>query len=181
MMTKACPRCGFKNSGSGIFFCKKCGSTLETGESPGYAMEPRLPEEATRIPASREEALPYAPGKSTARALPVAGQYQEAPQKRVRSFRKVAIGIAVLILILVVVAGVFFLTKSADTSAGSPDKESGSGLLGLIPGGNILGILSENATAPALLTTASQKKTTGAGLVSNQAVPVVTDTPLNMK
>jgi hypothetical protein len=76
---------------------------------------------------------------------------------------------------------VFFLTKSADTSAGSPDKESGSGLFGLIPGGNIPGASSENATAPAQPTTASQKKTTGAGLVSNRAVPVVTDTPLNIK
>ena len=34
MQAKACPRCGFKNSGPSLFFCKKCGSSLEGGEPP---------------------------------------------------------------------------------------------------------------------------------------------------
>jgi uncharacterized membrane protein YvbJ len=181
MKTKACPRCGFKNSGSGIFFCKKCGSSLETGESFGYATERRLPEGATQMPASQEEALPYAPEKSVSRTPSVAGYYQEEPPKPVRSYRKIATGIAALILILAIIAGVIFFTNSEGAPSGSPDKESGPDLLGLIPSGNILGIIPENATAPAQLTTIPQKKNAGAGVVSNRAVPVVTDTSLKMK
>jgi hypothetical protein len=125
--------------------------------------------------------MPHAPGKITARKLSVPGQFQEGSPKRVRSYRNVAIGIAVLVLIIVVIAGVVFFTKSAGTSAGSPDKESGSGLLGLILSGNIPGAPSENAKDPAQPTTIPQKKSAGPGLITNRAVPVVTDTSLEMK
>lgn len=180
MQTKACPRCGFRNSGPSLFFCKKCGSSLEAGESPGQVTERRLSAGAVRIPASRGEAMAYETGKGAAWTPPVAGHYQEFPLKHVRSYRKVAIGIAVLILIIAVIAGVVFFTKSVGTSSGGPDTESGSGLLGLIPTGDILGAMMGNATAPDPARILPNKNA-GAGLVTNRAASVVIDTPLITK
>jgi hypothetical protein len=175
MQIKACPGCGFENSGPSLFFCKKCGSSLERGEPRRNSMERGGPEGVARIATGKEVAPP--PGKSAAGTPSVPGQYRDTLPVSVRSYRKVAIGIAALLLILAAVAGVVFFTKSTDAPAG-PDNESGSGLLGLIPPGIIPGTIPENATAPAQ---PAQKKNTGAGLVSNRAVPVVTDTPLKMK
>jgi hypothetical protein len=181
IQTKTCPRCGFRNSGPSIFFCKKCGSSLERDGPRSIATEQRRPQNAAPITTGGGDAPPRGPGKSATRAPSVPGQNQEAPAKRIRSYSKVAIGIVALLLVLAAVAGVFFLTKHADTSAGNQDQESGPGLSGLIPSGNILGATAENANAPSQPTTNPQKKTARAGLVSNQAVPIVTDTPLKMK
>jgi hypothetical protein len=124
--------------------------------------------------------MAYETGKGAAWTPPVAGHYQEFPPKRVRSYRKVAIGIAVLILIIAVIAGVFFFTKNPGTSAGSPDNNTGSGVLGLIPMGDILGAMVGTATAPDLAKILPNKNA-GAGLATNRAASVVIDTPLKIK
>lgn len=178
--TKACPRCGFTNNGVSLFFCKKCGASLDGNEIQRDITEPRLPEGAARIAIGGGKAMRQEPGKSAARSSIMPVKVQEARLKYARSYQKLAIGIAMLLLILAVIAGVFFFTKNPGTSAGSPDNNTGSGLLGLIPTGDILGALLGNGTAPDL-GKIFPNKNAGAGLVTNQAVSVVIDTPLKIK
>ena len=111
MQAKACPRCGFKNSGPSLFFCKKCGSSLEAGESPGIATERRASGRGgTDHYPQREMPWRTRPEKVLQEHLHVPGHIPgSSPLKRVRSYRKVAIGIAALILVLAVIAGVCFL------------------------------------------------------------------------
>lgn len=180
LQEKTCPRCGFTNNGLSLFFCKKCGASLDGDQRQGDATAPGVPEGAARIAIGGGRALAQEPGKSAAGSSIMPFRYLEAMLKQDRSYRKVAIGIAALLLILAVIAGVIFFTKNPGTSAGNPDNNTGSGLPGFIPTGDILGAILGNATAPEPLKILPNMNA-GAGLVTNRAASVVIDTPLNIK
>jgi hypothetical protein len=160
MQMKSCPHCGFENPGDSIFYCKKCGASL-AGSKP----QEKTPQGGSQAGLARDTAAsvpPQRPGPvsragETQKLAPV--RRQEAPRKRFRMSRKMAIGIAAVILILIAVAFGFTLI-------------SGSGM----PAAG-----QENSTAPGLLGAALWDSLPGQTLVSNQATTVVTDIPLTPK
>lgn len=94
----------------------------------------------------------------TGSPVPPRKTLQEAPQRKSpKSYRKVAIGIALLVLVLIG-AGIL-VTNNPGVPGADTNNTTEPGLLGALP----FGAMSEKS------------------LFSNQATPVVTDTPLEPK
>jgi uncharacterized Zn finger protein (UPF0148 family) len=159
MARKACPACGFENRGENLFYCKKCGTSLSESEpldqSAGDSVQAKLPRDRM----VNLDALPRnVNGSAAGSQVPSDRSLQEIPQQKGQnSYRKIAIGIVGLVLILI--AAAIFVTNNSG-----------------IPGTD-----SENSTAPGLLGMLPFSDRSEGGLFSNQATPVVTDTPLKTK
>lgn len=153
---KTCPACGFENHGYNLFFCKKCGTALSESEPQEKSARGGVQDKPIRDRMVDLDAL-HKKGKGGAvgSQVPPRRGVPETPKwKGPRSYRKLAIGVAVLVLILIA-AGIMVTNNSG------------------IPGTD-----SENSTGPGLLGMLPFSHMSEGGLFSNQATPVVTDTPL---
>lgn len=157
MQVKDCPKCGFGNFGNDIFYCKKCGTSLGSGE-------PR------KAPGVRPQDSP-AGIRAGSRGIPSRGTVTQAaepweiPQRRQKtpresiliSHRKAIIGVVMVILVLIAIG--FIVTSNQDIPGAGPANSSAPGLLAMLQYDGVpIGALFEN-----------------------QATPVVTDTPLTPK
>lgn len=169
-----CPTCGFKNLGKNPFYCKKCGvyipkkSPVQQYEPRGTAPVDRLQEGSVRIrPDGREASRQRPVHAPVAGRQPTAGapvlprkRRQEAPEKRDwRSYRKVALGAAGVILLLLILAlitgNIPGMPPAGSDTTTAPDSTS-PGLFEALP----WGLMSNQLP------------------FINQATPVVTDTPV---
>jgi ribosomal protein L40E len=162
-----CPTCGFENSGENRFYCKKCGAyipkktTVQNHGPEERAQTRKLQEGHIRIRPDGMDALRQKPQYKPVEAAELPRpRRKKAPQKKgLGSYRRVALGAAGAIVIILLIA--FFAVIAP----------------------SILNAGSANATvpetkAPGLLDTILGKSPPAAAVFSNQATPVVTDTTL---
>ena len=195
MQVKDCPRCGFGNLGTDIYYCKKCGTSLgerESRKAPGVRSQdsPALTRNGSRdIP----------PRGTVARAAEpreVPGHRQKTPREGIlRSHRKALIGVAVVILILIAVA--FILTSNQGIPGAGPANSSATGLLAAPvsgggpastsapvlsetqPSGSVPGGSPEDTTVPGPSGAQPSDNEPPWVQSGNHATAVVEDTPLN--
>ncbi len=168
--TKACPRCGFENNGTALFYCKKCGTGLEKPQAPGTEREEVTREMPARIGAVRRNGLPQTPAARPREPQPEApAQYRAAQPGSPRKYRKIAIGVVVVVLIIAAIAAAFIFMKPSGTPGAGSDNSTTPGLLG-----SLSKILPEKTPAA---TGASPKTTPKKGVAGNQGTAVFSDTP----
>ena len=178
MARKACPACGFENRGESLFYCKKCGTPLLVSEpqekSPrGGVQDKPIRDRMVNLDSLQKKGNGGVAGPQ----VPSRRSRQETPQKRgLKSYRKIVIGIAVIVIILIAV--VFINTGILGGHGSGSKNSSDSGFLGMLPLEGIFGAGSDNATAPGVFGMFSQEGSPANALFKNQATPVVTDTPL---
>ena len=191
-MGKICRTCGFENFVDDARFCKKCGSALGAGGDTGAGPDYRKQEKALEtLPHDRDTAQPdprsilvtAAPGPNA----PVMKQQKPAsaqgdmkdPGQRSsrRSYRKIALVIAAILLFIIVIALIF--KGFPALSGNSAENGTAPDLPGILLSGIVSGDNSKNSTTPpgTLSSLAAPKK----AMVINGAIPVVADTPLTIK
>jgi hypothetical protein len=190
-MGKLCPTCGFENFIDDARFCKKCGSVLEAGGKTG-AGPYRSQAGVVRTPPHDRDAGQQEPRSIPVRAPPgpdapvmkpqkpgsAPGHMKDAGQRcDHRSYRKIALVIAIILLIVIVIALIF--TSVPGIFGNSAEKGTALDLPGVLSSMIVFGDNAENTTTPpgTLSSVAGSKKAT----VINGATPVVADTPLTMK
>lgn len=153
----ACPGCGFENQGNNIYFCKKCGTPFQVIK-PGR-QDGRVHDHPDRNRAGGRNVLPQSAINRPVETKGVLPRRRpEVPKESVPLLpRRTIFGIMAVILILIAIA--FFVTSTQS-----------------IPGTD-----ADNSPVSYLMGALSWEKLPVQSLFSNQATPVVTDTPLELK
>ncbi len=163
-----CRKCGAENTGAILLFCRKCGTPFaktESRGSDGGGMPPGRPAQ------KRADTVTVPPGPA-ARAREVVPNLperrQEAPPRGAGSYRKIAIGIAAVVLIAIAA----FILLGNPGLPGTSENASEPGLPGALP---LPSILEPTGAAD----TVNPAPVTRAAGVSNRGTPVFSDSPLN--
>ena len=175
---KACPACGFENRGESLFYCKKCGTSLLESEPPEKGPRGGVQDKPIRDRMVILDSLQKKGNGGVAGSqVPSRKRRQATPQKAgPKSYRKIAIGVVIIVIILVIVAVV--VTSIPGKGGKGQKNATNSGILGFLPLEGIFGAGSNNATAPPGVLGISGKSSPDNAVFSNQATPVVADTPL---
>jgi ribosomal protein L40E len=159
-----CRSCGFENSGENRFYCKKCGAYMpKKGPSQKYGLtddgsDRRLMEGSIRIRPDGMDALRQKPAYKPVEAqeLPRPRRHKPPKKKSLGSYRNVALGAAgLIILIIIIIAVIAPNVLNAGSANETASGVKAPGLFDALPFGSAL----------------------GAAPFSNQATPVVTDSP----